>query len=371
MQVALTKKLADAMAVGSLPAGRDENPLLSWTANWICVWDNRRKEDMLVLVNNANRFTVAIYEFKRKDLKHAAEIMKAAIVNTLLASNYNPELVEDYMRQAGDVEFVKNSNRQTTAWVNKAGLECAFYVGSKYNGVDKMFSDTCGAPINRQLVNYSGNTKQAYVPGEAMLDALVALTGKPAYQYRAFELDITLDVHAYKAVRKIIVPADLTFTRLHHVLQRLYGWEDYHLYDFAIMGGSRRASRGKKGDCVARLVLSDEERAYDAEAILIEAHTLGEYLPEYKNILYTYDFGDCWEHWIRLVRVIEAHDQDSPYLLEASGQAPPEDVGGVGGFLDFCEIMDNPDHPDHEEISEWAGGWTRELPDWRKCPQLI
>lgn len=44
-------------------------------------------------------------------------------------------------------------------------------------------------------------------------------------------------------------------------------------------------------------------------------------------------------------------------MLEAIGQAPAEDVGGVGGFIDFREIMLNPNHPKYEEIKEWARFW--------------
>lgn len=62
MQIALTKKLAGAMGVNSPSAHEVKNPLFSWTANWTKVWDNRRAEDMLVLVNNATRFTAAIYQ---------------------------------------------------------------------------------------------------------------------------------------------------------------------------------------------------------------------------------------------------------------------------------------------------------------------
>ena len=83
MQIALTKKLADAMGVNSLSVHEDENPLFSWTANWTKVWDNRRSEDMLVLVNNATRFAVAIYQVKRKELKNVAEMMRTAISNTV------------------------------------------------------------------------------------------------------------------------------------------------------------------------------------------------------------------------------------------------------------------------------------------------
>lgn len=61
MQIALTKKLADAMGINPSSTHEAVDPLFSWTANWTKVWDNRKVEDMLVLVNNATRFTVAIY----------------------------------------------------------------------------------------------------------------------------------------------------------------------------------------------------------------------------------------------------------------------------------------------------------------------
>lgn len=356
MQIALTKKLADAMGVKPPSAHEAVNPLFSWTANWTKVWDNRKAEDMLVLVNNATRFTVAIYQVKRNALKNVAEMMKAAISNTLLSMNLNPELVGEYMRIAGDVEFVQNRSRQAASWVTKAGMECAFYVGNEYNGIAKMFSDTVGVPANRTLVNYSGKNNEGFYPYKAMINALSELTGKQAYRYRAFELLVTLDLDVYKAVRRIIVPANIQFARLHKVLQSVFGWENYHLYDFTVFDGD-------KSKPIARIVPFEDDLEYDEDAILMEEHTLSEFLPEHKHILYTYDMGDNWEHEIQLVRVIEEHDKESPYLLEASGQTPPEDVGGVGGFVNFREIMLNPSHPEYIEMKEWAKYWTVELSD--------
>ena len=69
--------------------------------------------------------------------------------------------------------------------------------------------------------------------------------------------------------------------------------------------------------------------------------------------------------------MIENYDKESPYLLEASGQTPPEDVGGVGGFVNFREIMLNPSHPDYGELKEWAPFWTTELSDWHSRPRAI
>lgn len=364
MQIALTKKMADAIGVHSQPANEDENPLFSWTANWTTVWDNRRTEDMIVLVNNATRFTVAIYEVKRKNLKNVAEMMRTAIANTLRFMNMNPQLVDEYLRLAGEVELTNNRNRQTSAWVSKAGLECAYSIGHEYNGIAKMFSDTVGAPANYRIVNVSGNGNDAFVPYEVMINALSELTGKQTYNYRAFELRITLDLDVYKAERRIIVPADMEFSRLHKVLQAVFSWEQRHLYDFVILDGNKQAP-------VVRLVPFEEDLAYDEAAMIMNDRTLSEYLPEHKHMLYTYDMGDNWVHEIQLVRVIEEHNEESPYLLEASGQAPPEDVGGVGGFVDFREIMLNPDHPEYGEMKNWSKYWSTELNEWKRRPKAI
>lgn len=364
MQIALTKKLADALGIKLPAADESINPLFAWTANWITVWDNRRTEDMLVLVNNATRFTVAIYQVKRKDLKNVEKMMMAAIVNTLLSMNLNLELVNEYMRLAGELEFVRNNSRQTAAWVTKAGMECAFHVGREYNGIAKMYCDTLGASSNYRIVNYSGNTKDGFYPYEAMVDALIELTGMQAYKCRAFELIVSLDLEVYKAERRLIVPADMKFAQFHKVLQYVFDWKNYHLYDFTIID-----EKTKKA--VVRMVSTEEDLEYDESAVLMDGHTLAEFLPEHKQMLYTYDMGDSWEHIIQLVRVIEEYDGELPYLLEASGQTPPEDVGGVGGFVSFREIMLNPKHPEYAEMKEWSRYWTPELREWERKPKVI
>lgn len=58
-------------------------------------------------------------------------------------------------------------------------------------------------------------------------------------------------------------------------------------------------------------------------------------------------------------------------MLEATGQAPPEDVGGVDGYIDFHNIMQNPKHEDYEQMKQWAGYWNLELSDWERRPQVI
>lgn len=78
--------------------------------------------------------------------------------------NLNTELVNEYMRLAGELEFVRNNSRQTATWVSKAGLECAFHIGREYNGIAKIYCDTLGASSNYRIVNYSVNTDDGFYP---------------------------------------------------------------------------------------------------------------------------------------------------------------------------------------------------------------
>src|SRR5690625_2480821 len=186
MQITLTSKLAKALKMNPEIETKEEAPLFTWTANWITTWDNRRAEDTLVLVNHANRYTVVIYELKRKDLKDISSIIKTAIKNTLLAENINPEIVEEYMQQAGEINFTKNINRKATAWVNHAGRESSFYISLTFNGIDKMFNDIIGDFINNRIVKDPDNPKDYIATDKEMIHALTKLTGKTPYNYQAF-----------------------------------------------------------------------------------------------------------------------------------------------------------------------------------------
>lgn len=301
---------------------------------------------------------------KRKDLKNITEIIKTAIERTLLAQNINPEIVADYMQQAGDITYVKNTNRKATAWVNHAGRESTFYISRTFNGIDKMFDDTIGVFISDRPVKAPNDSKNYIFPAEEMVLTLSELTKKASYKYQALELCVTLDLERYKASRRIIVPADITFQRLHHILQRTFDWDNTHLYDFTVIKNHFEAP-------ILRLVPYQEDLEYDTKAVLMENQTIKDYLQKYKEMFYTYDLGDNWEHKIELVRTIENHDQNAPYLLEASGQTPPEDVGGVGGYLYFLDILADQSHPQHNEMKEWAGYWSPELSDWKKKPRMI
>ena len=48
-----------------------------------------------------------------------------------------------------------------------------------------------------------------------------------------------------------------------------------------------------------------------------------------KTLKYLYDFGDGWEHTVKVERITDAIPGLAyPVLINATGRCPPEDVGG-------------------------------------------
>ena len=55
-----------------------------------------------------------------------------------------------------------------------------------------------------------------------------------------------------------------------------------------------------------------------------------------KTLKYLYDFGDGWEHTVKIDRIHEAVPGIAyPLLIAAVGRCPPEDVGGPWGMMIF------------------------------------
>ena len=74
------------------------------------------------------------------------------------------------------------------------------------------------------------------------------------------------------------------------------------------------------------------------------------------SCVYTYDFGDNWEHVITVEERKKENGSAWFVLLEKEGERPPEDVGGEGGFAEYMRIISNPQDSDYEYMKRWAEG---------------
>jgi hypothetical protein len=343
----LTKKLADKLKISAAPMTAEDN-FYSWRANYVQESGFR----FVVFMNDASRFTVVINEAKVTKLKKLSELFIQTLRETFLALGVNQEVAERYIVELGEITYAKNSDRQKTAQLNK-NAETAWWSLRDIRG-DVELSVYANKTIYKE-----SNSEEYFYPKEKMLE-LLGRYGLPVRKCRAFDLKVRLDLDGKDAIRRLRVPANITFERLHKLLQKSFGWRNYHLYNFGLF---KEWSKDYYAKPDVELVLeSDQYDAYEAnpEAKSMTGVRLSDYVPEYNKILYTYDYGDDWHHYIEVERFIDDCEEELPILLSGAGDAPPEDVGGPGGFGDFLEIIADPKHEDYEHITQWAKSqWWR------------
>lgn len=88
--------------------------------------------------------------------------------------------------------------------------------------------------------------------------------------------------------------------------------------------------------------------------------TLLEYI-NVEKITYVYDFGDNWVHEISFGKVVYngpyKSDELYPTLVEAKGNVPIEDSGGIMDHNETVAIMQDPNHKDYKRMHEWYSEW--------------
>jgi hypothetical protein len=155
-------------------------------------------------------------------------------------------------------------------------------------------------------------------------------------------LKITLDDVKPTVLRRIEVPFGIKLDRLHLTLQAALGWTNSHLYEIRAkdVGWGLPDPDWPDGPLDARKAkLAD----------IIEDTGV-------KTLRYLYDFGDGWEHTIKIERLSNPEPGAFyPRLVEASGRCPPEDVGGPWGYAEMLDAITDPKHERHTEMRNWLG----------------
>jgi hypothetical protein len=141
--------------------------------------------------------------------------------------------------------------------------------------------------------------------------------------------------------RRLELASDLFLDDVHDAIQAAFGWTDTHLHRFS----SGPPSAGRNAEqylCTFDIDEGDAgvpEQDVRLDELLVE---------EGDRLYYTYDYGDDWQHTIRL-EAIEPRDADAPRAVCTAGRRPdpPEDCGGVYGY-ELRVAAGDPDHVDHD-----------------------
>jgi hypothetical protein len=162
--------------------------------------------------------------------------------------------------------------------------------------------------------------------------------GDPIYQVKV----TLMGVENPPVWRRVLVPATVRLDRLHEVIQAVMGWQNAHLHAFI--------------DGQTYYGVPDAELRYRDE----RTTRLNDLVKPGDRLLYTYDFGDDWEHEITIEEATVAEPGMSyPLCVAGQGACPPEDSGGWPGYARLVQILTDPGHEEHQDMRAWLDLDTR------------
>lgn len=120
------------------------------------------------------------------------------------------------------------------------------------------------------------------------------------------------------------IPADAVLPVLSATILAAMGWKNYHLHQFRI--GRLRFGMPLAEEPDIRLI---DERRVNVAALF---HDRGD------ECAYQYDFGDWWEHTVRLMDFFPREKGAKyPLLVDGARACPPEDFGGPHRYMEFLK----------------------------------
>jgi Plasmid pRiA4b ORF-3-like protein len=157
--------------------------------------------------------------------------------------------------------------------------------------------------------------------------------------------------------RRLALDNDLPLDVLHDVLQAAMGWTNSHLHKFEMGPGPRENG-------MAGFLTDWDEEDGEEEGILERQVRLDEVLKKPGDRLYyDYDFGDGWDHVIKLEQIKPLDESHPPaHLLTGRRACPPEDIGGPFSYQELVEWFAAPDS-DALMDDEWLCQRVESLPD--------
>jgi Plasmid pRiA4b ORF-3-like protein len=162
-----------------------------------------------------------------------------------------------------------------------------------------------------------------------------------------YQIKISLKDIRPEIWRRIQIDSETSFYEMHHIIQIVMDWWNYHLYQFVISNPFNRS----------RIRIGNPELLDDSEALVDRSTLISSILANEKDTLnYEYDFGDSWKHLIKLEKIIQIGKIAHPKCIDGKRNTPPEDCGGVPGFYNFIEIMSDKKNKEYKSTKKWYGG---------------
>ncbi len=336
MYIQCTKKLLDKLEQphGALP--NPPEPYYCWHASFF----EESEQLFVVMMNdfNGEEFFFEVESFKEFNKRVVKEIRLG-----MKDAGAPAKEISAYIKEGGPLTFGPTSDRSKVAQLSgftKRMKKFAFMMESLMGimadpehreelitMVDEMLDDRDGPLSGSQRSKQKKGVYDNEITPMVALDAELVLTGDK------------------RVKRSFLVPLHVPFGVLHLVLQIGFGWYDSHLHEFSLKGDTV-----KIGIKLPDMGFGDNSDVLDEHATM-----LSDYLPAERKFEYLYDFGDDWEHIIKVGEVKNFTGGPFVRCTGGEGSTPPEDCGGMYGYDDLCEVLGDPTHERYEELLDWAG----------------
>ncbi len=172
------------------------------------------------------------------------------------------------------------------------------------------------------------------------------------------ELDVSLVDVKPRVWRRFLIRSTRSFQDLHRAIQDACDWEDCHLFDFRESRSRNVIAMLKSSSVLADLVDDDVP---DAKKVKLSTY----FAEKGDKCIYLYDFGDGWEHLVKLKAIVETPEKFVRRLLDGGRAFPLEDCGGIWGYENCVAILkmtdaqiDKLDDDERDELlwrREWMG----------------
>lgn len=176
---------------------------------------------------------------------------------------------------------------------------------------------------------------------------------------KVIQLRLKLEGSSPNIWRKILISDNITFHKLHKILQAAMGWQQSHWYSFEV------------DDVIIEEKQSGIEPTPNAKS---SKHIkISKFDFQRKDqFLYTYDFSNNWAHHIIIEKVYDPQEvEDYPVCLDGKNHCPSEDIGGIDEYNYAIKVLNNPNHHRYEELKGWIDNFDPKLFSIEEVNELL
>ncbi len=339
MNIRITNKLAKLLKIKVTEKEKDTTSINEWTGSFFEYGD----ELVLMFINDKLGLSVALFNYKKESINDINKSFYECLEDSLRLNGIPSSIINMFLNNKEPLNFYKASSREMFGRYNQKINDFFAYQESIH--LNSFKQPNVSKNMDQCLLKLSKNEYET--PINLFVEHFKK-ENEELMKFEVFEITIKLNMDDYFVTRTVLVPSYLSLLDLHNIIQRSYLWQNYHLSDFK---GTNKAGKVIRFvPIVNEYTLESRFETRPAESILIK-----EYFKHYSNYLYTYDYGDSWEHTFELGKV---HTYNSPpkYIecIKGENNAPPEDAGGPGGFMYFLEVTSNKNHKEYNFMKEWG-----------------